>query len=195
MAAKPPTGMTMIKGEEVDFGKLWGTGNTVFVLEFWATWCPPCRTSIPHLSKVQEKYKDKNVIFIGITNEDAKAVKPFVEQMGAKMDYRVALDSAGTASANYMSAYGIRGIPHAFVIGKDGKVGYHGHPMDPSFETEIQKAANVASKPSFDPSKLTAEELAEVPVKDLKEFLGSKGIDYSAALEKKDLIELIKSKF
>lgn len=46
----------------------------------------PCRDSIPHLSELQAKFAD--VVFVGITNEKAAAVKPFVEKMGAKMDYR-----------------------------------------------------------------------------------------------------------
>jgi hypothetical protein len=76
----------------------------------------------------------------------------------------------------WFSAYGIRGIPHAFVIGKDGKVAWHGHPMDPSFENELKKAAEASS---LDPSKMTVDQLLEVPVKQLKDFLNSKGIDHS----------------
>src|SRR5262245_35053000 len=64
----------------------------IYVVEFWATWCGPCRAAIPHLSKLQEKHKD--VIFIGVSayERDPKVVKPFVEKMGDKMAYRVALD-------------------------------------------------------------------------------------------------------
>jgi len=49
-------GLTYVKGEPVTFKE-----GKVYVVEFWATWCGPCKTSIPHLTEIQKKYKDKNV--------------------------------------------------------------------------------------------------------------------------------------
>jgi thiol-disulfide isomerase/thioredoxin len=99
----------------------------IYVVEFWATWCPPCRTSIPHLTEIQNRFKDKNVTIIGVTDEKEGVVKPFVDKLGSKMDYRVAIDQGATA-AGYMKAYGINGIPHAFIV-QNKKVIWHGHPM------------------------------------------------------------------
>src|SRR5687767_13027650 len=74
-----------VKGEPVkEFEK-----GKVYVVEFWATWCGPCRTSIPHLTEMQKKYEDK-VVFIGVSDEDAETVAPFVDKMGDEMAYRVA---------------------------------------------------------------------------------------------------------
>src|SRR5882724_10852622 len=77
----------------------------IYVVEFWATWCGPCRTSIPHLSELQKKHKD--VVFIGVSvfERDPSKVKPFVEEMGEKMAYRVATDDAeeGKASEGKMA--------------------------------------------------------------------------------------------
>ncbi len=101
----------------------------IYVVEFWATWCPPCRASIPHLTKIQKDYKDKDVVVIGISNEKMDKVKPFVEKMGDKMDYNVAVDSGRATSKLYMEALGVRGIPHAFVINKKGILVWQGHPM------------------------------------------------------------------
>ena len=56
------------------------------LIHFWATWCPPCRTSIPHLTETQVKYKDRGVNIIGVTNEPLEAVEPFVNRMGKKME-------------------------------------------------------------------------------------------------------------
>jgi len=110
-----------VKGDPVD------VSSGVQVVEFWATWCPPCRTSIPHLTELQEKFKDRGVNIIGVSNEELDTVKPFVDKMGDKMAYTVAIDAGGT-SEGYMTKYGVGGIPHAFVV-KDGAVVWHGHPM------------------------------------------------------------------
>jgi thiol-disulfide isomerase/thioredoxin len=101
----------------------------VYVVEFWATWCGPCLKSIPHLTKLQQKYRDKGVVFVGISNEDAQTVRPFVAEMGNKMNYAVAIDSNRRTGAGYMAAYGQDGIPTAFIVDKERKVVWVGHPM------------------------------------------------------------------
>ncbi len=106
-----------------------GKGKTIFVVDFWATWCAPSRESIPHLTKLQKKFKDKGVVLIGVSEEDASTVKSFVKTMGAKMDYAVAADDRGWTARAYLGAFGIDWIPHAFVIGKEGRIVWHGHPM------------------------------------------------------------------
>jgi len=106
-----------------------GKGKTIFVVEFWATWCGPCKESIPHLTKLQRKFKDKGVVFVGVSPEDASTVKSFVKTMGAKMDYAVAVDDRGWTTSAYLEAFGIDWIPHAFLIDKDGKIAWHGNPM------------------------------------------------------------------
>jgi thiol-disulfide isomerase/thioredoxin len=115
-----------VKGQPVTVGN----GSNIFVVEFWATWCPPCRASIPHLSKLQKEFKDKGVIFVGVSTEKLTVVKPFVEKMGAEMDYTVAVDNEGKTSEGYMEAFNINGIPHAFVVDKKARVIWQGHPMD-----------------------------------------------------------------
>ena len=77
-------------------------GKTV-LLEFWATWCPPCKKSIPHLIELYNKYKDKNVVFMAFTDEAKETAEPFVKEM--KMPYPVGV---GSKSAN---DYGVSGIP------------------------------------------------------------------------------------
>jgi thiol-disulfide isomerase/thioredoxin len=116
-----------VKGKPVSLAD--GKGKTVYVVEFWATWCPPCRTSIPHLTEMQKKFKDQGVVFIGVTDEPASKVKPFVDKMGDKMDYIVAIDKDKETSKGYMEAYEINGIPHAFIVDKQGRVVWQGHPM------------------------------------------------------------------
>lgn len=93
----------------------------IVVLEFWATWCPPCRTTIPHLVKMYKTYKDKGVVFVSLTNEPRQTVEPFVGKMG--MVYPV---GGGSPTGR---VYGVRGIPHAFIIDASGAVVWQGHPM------------------------------------------------------------------
>ncbi len=106
----------------------------VYVVEFWSTWCGPCRAVIPHVNNLQEKYKDKGLVVIGQNvwqrgENVEKDVTDFVKQMGADMGYRVALDRDGTMAETWMRAAGRGGIPCAFVVDKDGKVAWIGHPM------------------------------------------------------------------
>ncbi len=127
-----------IKGGPVDLAA--GKGKTVHVVEFWATWCGPCRTSIPHLTELQKRFKDKGVVFIGVSNEKSDVVKKFVTKMGDKMDYAVAIDG-GKTSEGYMEAFNINGIPHAFVVDKDGRIVWQGHPMA-GLDTTLEKVVN-----------------------------------------------------
>lgn len=122
--AAPLEGLTYVKGKPVTFQK-----DKVYVVEFWATWCPPCRTSIPHLTEVQKRFKDKDVTIIGISNEPVDKVTPYVEQMGDKMDYTVAIETGSKVSDRYMTAFGQGGIPTAFIVDGNGQVAWVGHPM------------------------------------------------------------------
>lgn len=121
-----------------------GLRGKIVVVEFWATWCPPCRASIPHLVKLHEDYKDKGVVVIGLTSEDRKKAKidAFAKRM--KMTYIV-----GTGSRSN-SAYGVRGIPSAFLVDPEGKVLWSGHPMgglDTAIEEAVKKFPD-AAKPA-----------------------------------------------
>lgn len=96
--------------------------DKVVVVEFWATWCPPCLDAIPHLVKLYNKNKDKGLVVIGLTNEKRKSAKIDEFMKKLKMNYIV-----GTGSTSG-SDYSVRGIPKAFVI-VDGKIIWEGHPV------------------------------------------------------------------
>ena len=92
------------------------------IVEFWATWCPPCRKSIPHLNELNKKYQGKGLVIIGVTDEDKATIEKF--RKGVPMEYNVAIDKGGKLGQQF----GISGIPQAFVVGKDGKIVWEGHP-------------------------------------------------------------------
>jgi len=110
----------------------------VYVVEFWATWCGPCKVSIPHLTELQKKHKDVVVIGVSAFEQDFGKVKPFVEEMGAKMDYRVAMDAVpagqpaneGAMAKNWMDAAAQDGIPTAFIVNADTRIAWIGHPAE-----------------------------------------------------------------
>lgn len=116
-----------MRGEEVEGFE----PGKVTVLEFWATWCGPCRTSIPHLSELQERYKDYGVRFVGLSDEKTETVQGFLDQdeWKEKMRYTVATDPDRSVHTAYMKAAEQNGIPTAFIVGKTGNVEWIGHPM------------------------------------------------------------------
>lgn len=90
------------------------------LIDFWATWCGPCRQSIPHLNELQAKFKDQLVV-IGLSDESEADVR---KMKSPKMDYSVGIDTAGTMS----KAMSVRGIPHAIILDPEGIVRFEGHP-------------------------------------------------------------------
>jgi thiol-disulfide isomerase/thioredoxin len=109
----------------------------VYVMEFWATWCGPCISSMPHLSGLQEEYGDK-VKIIGVSSEkDPEIVTTFLAKTNKRdnkvnndrMRYTVAVDPDRSTSRVFMEASNQRGIPTVFIINGDGQVAWIGHPM------------------------------------------------------------------
>jgi thiol-disulfide isomerase/thioredoxin len=145
----------------------------VYVVEFWATWCGPCKVSIPHLNELYLKYKDKGVVVIGqdCWEQDESLVAPFVKKMGTNMTYRVALDDKshsekGAMADTWMDAAGRNGIPSAFIINKKGVVAWIGHPMEMT-----EKLWDEILSDKYDVAKASADfEKAEASQKQLQDF-------------------------
>ncbi len=93
------------------------------IVEFWATWCGPCRESIPHLNELYKKYQPKGLEAVGVTDEDSPTVGAFTKDV--PINYYVGLDRSGRFSKNF----GIEGIPHALLVDRTGKIIWEGHPM------------------------------------------------------------------
>lgn len=125
-AAPFPEIENFVKGDSVTSFE---PGKT-YVLEFWATWCGPCKTGMPHLSEVQQAYADKGVVIMGISDEKLETVTTFLAkpEWAEKTKYTLCVDSDRSAHSQYMKPAMQNGIPCAFIV-KDSVVQWIGHPM------------------------------------------------------------------
>jgi thiol-disulfide isomerase/thioredoxin len=112
--------------------------GSLVVLEFWATWCGPCVQQIPHLRDLNAKYAPKGVRLISVSRDDSRGpVVPFIRQH--RMTWTHAIDKE--QPQQLAPAFGVRGIPHAFIISPDGEVLWRGHPasIDQPLEDALAK--------------------------------------------------------
>jgi len=132
---KPPPALQVakwVKGEPLTkFEK-----GKVYVVDFWATWCGPCKAAIPHLSRLAQEHRG-TVEVIGISISERQkgpdddsyiaTVQQFVDGQGERMDYRVAVDTpAKTMHATWFKPAGTGGIPTAYIVDQNGIVAWVG---------------------------------------------------------------------
>ena len=126
--------MKDVEGKDVTLQSFKGK---VIVLDFWATWCGPCKVEIPHFIEFQDKYGPKGLQIVGISVDDpVDKLAPYVKDM--KMNYAIL---QGLGHDDVQDAYGpIMGIPVSVVISRDGKVcaTHTGLTGKDVFEREIQ---------------------------------------------------------
>ncbi len=122
-----------LKGNDV---RLADYSGKVVLLEFWATWCPPCRASVPEFIALQNQYRDKNVVILAVSLDEGKDVTAkladFVREQ--KINYTILVGNEKVSQA-----YNVKSIPALFIIDKSGvivstQVGYAG-----DFTTQIDK--------------------------------------------------------
>jgi thiol-disulfide isomerase/thioredoxin len=119
-------------GQPVDFklqtldGKTLGTKDLkgkIVILDFWATWCPPCREEVPHMVKTNEEYASKGLQIIGVSlDQSIGDMKPFISQN--KMSWLHSFDGKRTLSKQF----GVDSIPRVFLFSPDGVLRWTGHP-------------------------------------------------------------------
>ena len=130
----PDFNLKTLDGKTLQLSALRGK---VVLLDFWATWCPPCKAEIPHFKELHDQYKAKGLEIIGVAlDQDGEAaVRPFAQQN--QINYPL----SATKAQELAQAYGgVRGIPTTFLIDKQGKIAkkYIGYQDKQVFETEIR---------------------------------------------------------
>jgi thiol-disulfide isomerase/thioredoxin len=117
----------------------------VVVIDFWATWCRPCRETIPHMNKMADKFAGKPVVFLSVTSDDRATVERFLRDHPMKP--WIGLD----ADDRMGRAFGVREIPQTFVIDPYGRITLR---VSPSwlYASDIEKALK-AEAPPPDPKK------------------------------------------
>lgn len=130
--AAPDWQLSDVDGKPVTLSDFKGK---VIILDFWATWCPPCRAEIPGFVAIQKKNADKGFTVIGVSLDEQgpSVVKPFMRQLG--MNYPVVM---GTPKV-VVDYRGITAIPTTFVIDREGNIvtAYQGFTDQATFESVI----------------------------------------------------------
>jgi thiol-disulfide isomerase/thioredoxin len=138
----------------------------VYIVEFWATWCPPCVKAIPRLIELQAEYKDEGLEVVGIA---AREKPPTADEARTKLDawltekfsnlnYRIGFDSTGEMNKLWMDASSSFGIPTSFVVDRDGHIGFIGHPIQ--IDAVLPKIINGTWRSSYEAKAADAKRIA-----------------------------------
>jgi peroxiredoxin len=114
-----------LRRQQADFvlvdlrGKKWKLKDLrgkVVLVNFWATWCQPCRIEMPELETLYKQFKNEGFVVLSISSEDERTVRPFIDEY--KLSYPILLDPCSKVHEQF----NIEGIPKSFVYDRDGKL-------------------------------------------------------------------------
>lgn len=104
----------------------------VVVLDFWASWCQPCRLAIPVLERIHQEFKDRGVVVLGISTRENQNPAPVFADLGATYKTLVAGDEVALN-------YGVEGLPTVIIIGADGQIAYREKGFSSMMERRISE--------------------------------------------------------
>ncbi len=105
--------------------------NRVYLVDFWASWCPPCRASFPELAKFKAKYGSEGLEVVAVSIDDnPDDAAQFLTTQGGKFDFFVGVDKDGASWKNWGTAAGCNSIPTTFLVSATGKILWVGHPVE-----------------------------------------------------------------
>ena len=114
-----------LQNEEVSLSDFLGD---VVILDFWASWCPPCRYSMPHLENLGTSYRDQGVVVLGVNlDENRQDAQTFLTDNGYSNIVTVWESYAAARAVKRL--YDVTGIPHTFLIDRQGIIRYSDHPI------------------------------------------------------------------
>ena len=96
--------------------------DKVLVINFWATWCPPCREEIPHFINLQDKYGHQGLQFLGIALEDAEDVMSFANELGINYPLLVGEQEVIKLAGKFGNRIG--GLPYTVILDRDGNINF-----------------------------------------------------------------------
>lgn len=127
-------------------GALPAMKGKVVVIDFWASWCGPCASSLPALERLHQKYKDRGVVVIGVSvDDDAAKMKAFLAK------HPVTFSTVRDAGQTLVAAYSIENMPTSIVLGLDGRVvsvhrGFKGKKTEEEWDRDLQRLTGGATK-------------------------------------------------
>jgi len=136
----PEFSLPDLEGNKIELSSMKGK---VLILDFWATWCPPCKDEVPHLVRLQSKFRDQGLQIVGLSLDQGGAgkVKPFAEEYGVNYTMLIADDETAKAYG------GVAMIPTTFVVDRSGIVvkRFVGYTTPEAFEEAILPLLGPAS--------------------------------------------------